>query len=70
MEKTRGALWDSGAYAEGVEGQIADTVIRDRQGGGYGIQAYGFSSMDQAFSAFDQDQPAMTGSIRKEVVDA
>lgn len=70
VDKTTGTLFDSVAYADVVEGQIADTVILDLQVDAYGIQAYGFSSMDQAFSAFDQDQPAMTGSIRKEVVDA
>ena len=67
---TTGTLFSTVQYADVVEGQIADNVILGLQVDAYGIQAYGFLSMEQAFSAFDQDQPAMTGMIGKEVVNA
>lgn len=61
--KTTGTLFDSVTYANVVEGQIADDAVLNLYVDAYGIQAYGFLNMEQAFAAFHP-----SAAVKEEVV--
>lgn len=57
-EKTQ-TLFDSVTYANVVEGEIPKDEILKITVDGYGMQAMGFGSMEEAWEAFDPSQKAM-----------